>query len=79
MWVVRFIKKQHFEQKQKSLRPDWIQNDDQNAWSRSSPSTPQKPDISVNGGERVTLKVPVKSKLNLFTLLAHITSLVVNN
>jgi len=24
-------------------------------------------------------KVPVKSKLNLFTLLAHITSLVVNN
>jgi len=25
------------------------------------------------------IKVPVKSKLNLFTLLAHITSLVVNN
>jgi len=25
------------------------------------------------------VKVPVKSKLNLLTLLAHITSLVVNN
>jgi len=25
------------------------------------------------------VKVPVKSKLNLFTLLAHITNLVVNN
>jgi len=34
---------------------------------------------SQNQEKKNNIKVPVKSKLNLFTLLAHITSLVVNN